>query len=325
MGSGRSHSLTPPFRRRLATAVPLAALAALVCAGSASAAYAPRLAVTVAPPKAGAPVALGVDVTQESGEESTQSIRLTLPGFTLSDEVGQWPACTGSDESSGTCPAASRMGSVSSSTGFGDFAGDVFFGGMSNRSPRVIFFLKNSRIPLVLDQEVQGRLEAVPGGQELVFDNLPSALATHLSVHLDAKDRLLVAAPTRCGNYDLLGRFTSSAGGHEEAGSRIGIGGCPGTKPAISQAKLSPRRLTGKRATTLSFWLSEPASVRVTMRKAGTRRVRTVRRLAGKSGRNRVTGLGRSLASGRYLFTIKATTADGSSARTVSLRVARSG
>jgi hypothetical protein len=323
MGSRKSQSSTSKFRSRAAAVGALAVLVCLAVATSAHAAYSPSLGVTIDPPTAGAPVSVGVDVTQASGEEATQSLRVALPGFTLATGVDGWPACTSSAESAGTCPAESRMGSVGSTTGFGDYSGDAFFGGMSGASPRVLLFFKNTGVPLVLDQEVQGRLESVPGGQELVFENLPDAAATHLAIHLDVKGRSLLAAPTRCGNYDLLGRFASAAGGHEESGARVSIGGCPGVKPAISRAALTPRTLRRRTAATaLSFWLSEPATVRVTMRKSRTRRVRTVRRLTGKAGLNRVTRLGRGLAPGTWLFTVRAATADGAATRTVALRVA---
>jgi hypothetical protein len=62
--------------------------------------------------------------------------------------------------------------------------------------------------------------------------------------------------------------------------------------------------------------------VRVTVRRSGTRRVRTLRRLTGRAGRNKVSGLGRGLAAGRYLLTVRAATADGSAAKTLGLRVA---
>lgn len=306
--------------RRIVTAA--AAALALAGAAPAHAAYAPRLSVTVDPPTAGAPAALAVDVFQESGEEATQALRIALPSFAVGPGVLAWPACTGAAESASTCPATSRIGSATSTTSFGDFAGDAFYGGLTGESPRILVFLKNARVPVVLDQKLEGRLEAVPGGQELVFENLPGATATHFALRLDARGRALVAAPQRCGNFDLLGRFTSAAGGHEESGSRVSIGGCPGAKPSITRATLSPRNLRQGARTTLAFWLSEPASVRVTMRQSGKRRVRTLRRLAGRAGRNRVTGLGRGLAPGRYFFTIKATTAEGSAIRGLALRVA---
>ena len=318
--------MTSSFRSRCALLGALASISLLAGAAGAQAAYAPRLGVTIDPPTAGAPVALGIDVTQESGEEATEALRLALPGFTVAPGVAAWPACDASATSASACPAASRMGSVATTTGFGDYAGDVFYGGLSGESPRVLFFLKNTLVPLVLDSKVEGRLETVPGGQELVLENLPDATATHLAIHLDVKGRALLAAPTRCANYDLLGRFTSAAGGHEEAGARVSIGGCPGSKPTLSQAAFSRRTLHGGTASaTLSFWLSEPAGVRLTMRKSGTRRVRTLRRLTGKPGRNRLTGLGRGLAPGSYLFTLRAANANGSASRTLGLRVAARG
>ena len=173
----------------------------------------------------------------------------------------------------------------------------------------------------MLDQKLDARLEAVPGGQQLVVDGMPGATATRFSLHLDVPGRSLVSAPGRCGNYELIGHFTSHAGGSEDAGSRVSIGGCPGARPSLSRAALRPRTVRRGRATTLSFWLSERASVRVTRRRLGTRRVRTVRRFSGRAGRNRVRGLSRRLAPGRYRFTIRASNRDGSATRGLTLRV----
>ena len=310
-------------RRSLAAVAGVALAASL--AAPAHAAFAPRLSVTVDPPTSGSPAALGVEVTQSSGDEAIQSLRLTFPGFAVAPGVLSWPACSGDAETSGSCPAGSRMGSATSTTDFGDFTGDVFYGGLTGENPRVLVFLKNALVPLVADQKLVGRLEPVPGGQELVFDDMPGATATRFVVRLDAANRALVSAPTRCGGYDLLGRFTSHGGGHWQATSRVAIGGCPGAKPAISRASLLPRTLHPGHSATLGFYLSESAVVRVLMRRAGTTRVRTVRRLSGRAGLNRVSGLARGLASGRYLFTVKAANAQGTSSRVLSLVVVARG
>jgi hypothetical protein len=308
--------------RRIAIAVSVAAAFSLLGVAGAQAAYAPRMTVTIDPPTAASGAALALDVTQEAGEEATRSLRLSLPGFAIGPGVLSWPSCDADAEAAKACPAASRIGSAATTTSFGDFSGDAFYGGLTGENPRILIFLRNALVPVVLDEDIVGRLEHIAGGQELVLEDLPGATATRFSLHLDARGRALVTVPGRCGNYDLVGRFTSQAGGHQETGSRVSIGGCPGSPPSITRAALTPRRVRQGKATALAFWLSEPASVRVTMRRSGTRRVRTLRRLTGKAGRNRLTRLGRGLAPGSYFFTVRAANANGAATRTLALRVA---
>ena len=316
---GKSRHIKPTTRRR--TGFAAGVIVALWLAPSAHAAFAPRLTVSVDPPTSGRPAALGMEVTQDSGDEAVRSLRLALPGFAVGPGVLSWPACSSDAEASGTCPADSRIGSASSTTSFGDFSGDAFYGGLSGEHPRVLVFLKNSLVPLVADQKIVGTLEPATGGQELALDGFPGATATRFVLRLDAAGKALVAAPTRCGGYDLVGRFTSHAGGQSEASSRISVGGCPGAKPTITRAGLTPRAMTAGHATTLAFMLSETALVRVLTRRSGKRTVRTLRRLTGHAGLNRVTGLGRTLSAGRYIFTIKAANAEGAVTRVLSLRV----
>jgi hypothetical protein len=316
---GRSRQMKSTTRRRIAAAAGV--VLGLGVAPAAHAAFSPRLSVSVDPPTSGRPAALGVEIGQDAGDEAVRSLRLSLPGFAVGPGVLSWPACSGDAEASGNCPADSRIGSASSTTTFGDFSGGVFYGGLSGERPRVIVFLKNSLVLLVADQKLVGTLEPIAGGQELAFDDLPGATATRFDLRLDAPGKALVAAPTRCGSYDLLARFTSHSGGTGEASSRVSIGGCPGAKPAITRAGLTPRSMTAGHATTLAFTLSDRALVRVLVRRSGKRTVRTVRRMTGHAGLNRVTGLGRGLATGRYILTLKAANGVGTATRVLSLKV----
>ena len=316
----KSSHMNTTIRRRLTAAAGVAI--GLTLAPPAHAAFAPRLSVTVNPPTSGQAAALAVEIAQNSEDEAVRELRLALPGFAVGPGVLSWPACSSEAEASGSCPAASRIGTASSSTGFGDFSGNVFYGGLSGEHPRVLVFLRNTLVPLVADQKLVGRLEPVPGGQELVFEDMPGATATRFVLRLDAPDRGLVSTPARCGGYDLLGRFTSAAGDHGQATSRVTIGGCPGAKLALSRASLLPRTVQPGRSATLAFTLSDPAFVRVLQRRAGTTRVRTVRRLSARTGSNRVTGLARGLAAGRWIFTVKAAGSQGTATRVLSLVVA---
>ncbi len=269
----------------------LAALCAALAATPARAAYAPIVALDVRPPTAGAPVSLGLAVTQVATEEATRSVRMTLPGF------GAEP---------GDRPAGSRIGAASSSTAFGTFSGGVFL----TEGDRFSTSLTNPLLPLVLDQRFTGAVVAVPGGRELRLDEIPGPTSSRLRVTLDA----LLAAPERCGAYEAVATLTGHGGERAERRIPIAIGGCTGAPPTLAGARIAGR--------TVFFTLAEPAAVRITARRAGTRRVRTLRRLAGRPGRNAVRAIGRGLAPGRWLVTVRASDADGATARTLLLRIA---
>lgn len=298
-----------------------AAACAALSAAPAGAAYAPRLEVAVDPPTAGRAVSVSVALTQAASEEATRSLRVTLPGFAAAPGAQARPACTGAAASSGRCPPESRVGSATSATTFGDFQGGVHHAGAEGDAQRLLVVLGNPLVPLLLDQRFTGTLSPVPGGRELSFEDLPGATATRLRVVLDGGDRALLAAPDRCAAYELLGRLTSHGGERSDRSSRVTIGGCPGRPPAISGLALARRRVRAPATTALSFSLSGRAAVRVTVRRSGTRRVRTIRTLRGRAGRNRIAGVGRGLAPGRWFVRVRAADGDGATARTVALRV----
>lgn len=268
---------------------------ALLLASPASAAYDPRLALELEPPTARSPVALTLTVTQAASEEATRSLHLSLPGFASAPGAGARPPCTDVAATSGTCPAESRIGTASSSTSFGSFAGGVFFAGTEGDTVKVLVVLSNPQVPLVLDQRFGGALSSAAGGSELAFEELPGATATRLQIALDGGERALVSAPPRCGPYDLVGRLTSHRGDRAARSARVAVGGCPGDPPTIATPRLFPRAVREGAVSTLTFSLAEAAAVRVTARQVGTRRVRTLR----------------------------AADADGASARTLLLRVLR--
>jgi hypothetical protein len=313
--------LTISTIRRAGLACTTACAAALTVAAPASAAYEPRLTLAIDPPTYAAPLSVTLTVTQVASEEATQSVHVTLPEFGSAPGAPARPPCPGAPASSGNCPPESRIGSASITTGFGDFTGGVYFTGMEGESAKVLAILSNPQVPLVLDQRFTGSLTPVPGGRELAFDDLPGATATRLQVILAGDDRALVSAPRRCGTFDLGGRLTSHGGERLDRPARVSIGGCPGTPPAIFAAGLYPRQVRAGSATTLAFTLAEPAAVRVTARRIGTRAIRTLRRTRARPGRNRLSGLGRGLSVGRWVVSLRAADGDGAVVKTLALRV----
>jgi hypothetical protein len=295
----------------------LAALAACALAAPAQAAYAPRVSVSVAPPTAGGPVALTLEIDQDATDEATRTVRVSLPGFGAAPGARARAACAGP----AACQAESRIGSAASTTTFGSFSGGVYFAGADGERTNVVGILSNPAVPLLIDQRFTGTLSPVTGGRELGFDDLPGATATRLRIVLEGGERALVSAPSACRTYDLVTRLTSHGGQHVERTSAVAIGGCPGGPPALSAVALAPRSVPAGSPAALGLTLSEPAFVRVLARRTGTRSVRTLRRVNLRAGRTVLRGLAARLPPGLWVITVRATDADGTAVKTVLLRV----
>jgi hypothetical protein len=294
---------------RLGTArfVLLAAVAAAVALpGSAEAAYAPHLAVTVSPTAAGSHVALTATLTQASGEDANRSVRFHVPGgFTLDGAVlGSIPACP---DPSG-CPASSRLGTATADTPLGTFTGGIFLG-TSQR-----FFVElDGPIP-PLNQHFVGTTSTRPdGGIDASFDELPSFPTTRLQFALDGSPRSFLVAPPNCGDYEFSANFVSQSGAQSVDASLVTVAGnCSSVAAfAMSSVAVSPRSFRRGRSTAVRFTLSAPAQVEVTIRKVGTRRILQRRTRSVAAGLTRLTGLGRGLKPGRYVIRVRALSADG--------------
>jgi hypothetical protein len=88
--------------------------------------------------------------------------------------------------------------------------------------------------------------------------------------------------------------------------------------PVVGPVKLSPRRFSAGRGTTISYSLSEPATVTLRVKRAG--KVRRTLTGAGTLGANRVPFDGRTLRRGRYRIVVTATDAAGNASAPVARR-----
>jgi methionine-rich copper-binding protein CopC len=303
----------------------LAAIAALALsgAGPASAAYAPQLSFSLNPATAKTPAAITSTVTQAAGETPSKTVTVTLPpGFTA-NTGNQLSPCTAIQQATGPCPAASQMGQASTTVDvFGMprmLSGPVYFGGPADTpgSFRLIVALVD---PALGPQTLTGVSSLRGDGSiDTVFDNLPNFLATAFTLALDGGPRALLDTPAACGTLPVKGTFVSQAGEQATATAPITVTGCSATTapsgaapaPAAPSRPVAPLRVGAARLTrsgVVTFALSTPAKVTVTVTRAGKRVAR--RSVAGRTGTNRVR-LGRRLKAGRYAVSLRAASAAG--------------
>lgn len=286
------------------------ALAALALAlpATAGAAYAPKLSVKIDPLTPLTHPAITSTITQASGEEASKTVKLVFPvGFAPDiSRISRTPVCTPAEQAARACPANTKLGTARATTMLpGEFTGTVHFGGFNpDASTKIIVFISNG-VPL-LDQTIVGKVSLIPtGGIETLFDGLPDVLTTSFTLSLEGGSTGLVLNPPDCGTYTLSADFTSQKGSKGKASAPVDIVGCPNTPPVVTSIALS--RLG--RSTAVGFTLSEPARVRILIRKLG-RRTSLVRNYSAQAGRSR-RSLGRRLARGRYRVTLRATDSEG--------------
>ena len=298
---------------RIALAV---GLSALVTAAPASAAYAPQFSFSASPATANSASAITSTITQADGETASKTVTVSLPAGFTPNLGNKLAACGMFDEAAGTCPAGSQMGQASATVLGLPFSGPVFFGGPAATpgSFRLIVTLTN---PALGPQTLVGISSLrSDGGVDTVFDNLPPFLATSFSLALDGGERALLKTPSTCGSFPVNASFVSQNGEQASRSVPLDISGCSATTGAPSGSaptapNSSPRapkalrfgapRLT--RAGVVSFTLSVPARVTVTVTRAGKRVAR--RTVTGRTGANRAR-LGRRLKAGRYAVKLRA-------------------
>jgi len=316
------------------------AAAGLAIPASASAAYAPSLAVSLDPTKPDRPPAMTVRVVQASEDTPSRTIRVGLPDGFGANPSTQVVTCAESEESAGACPDASRLGTATAETAVGNLSGGVHLASSATVT-RIVVFLRDSTG--LVTQKLVGTVQGRPdGGLDLVLTDLPQVTITSLVLDLAGDARSLFENPAACGRYTFTGEFLSHAG--ETAVDRappVSISGCP-LVPRIGRVKVRPRRFHAVReaadrerpghATRLSWVASETTGgtrIRIDRRKRGRwKRLGSVL-ASGEEGKNvfRFEGRlrGRPLRSGRYRFVLVTKDALGkrSKPRTASFRILR--
>jgi hypothetical protein len=301
------------------------ALGGFVMAGTAQAAYAPKLAVTIRPTnQPGKPIGLTSVVTQASNEEATRKVVVHFPigiGFNVA-ALGRTPSCSPAQRDAKACPAGSRLGTATADTDVGQLTGGVFLG----EAASIYIFLQNSTLALLGLEPgpITGRTVFRPdGGTDTVLDNLPTDVTpTRFELALDGPPKSVLTGPELCRDYAFSADFTSKNGVLvKSTAPKITITGCPPEPVALSRVRLTPRRLRVGRVAILAYSLNKGASVQVTVRRSGRRRVLgRVRRISG-AGLGRIRVLTSRLLPGTFVVTIRAAADGVTASRSFTMRV----
>jgi hypothetical protein len=281
----------------------------LALSAPASAAYAPKLQITLDPATASKPPAITSVVTQQSGETPSKTVKVSFPvGF--GPQLGaKVDSCQPADEDNGSCPPSTQLGTAHADATVlavpAAFDGTVNLAGVQGPKFRLVVFLHNATFG---DQKIVGTAALRPdGGYDTTFDNLPDILVTSFRLALAGGERALLQNPSKCGTYVFHAAFTSQQGEQAAADFPVDISGCAAPKP--KQLTLGAIRLA--RDGSVRFTLTAPAKGTVTVKRAGRKVV--AKAFTGRPGANRVRT--RRLRPGRYVVAIVATGADGQVAR----------
>lgn len=289
----------------------------LVLPASASAAYAPKLSVSLDPATPSTPAAITTTVSQAAGESASKTVMVSFPsGFTVPLTPPDLAVCSPEQEQARACPDGSRMGDASAAASVLGLpvalAGTVHFGGLAGDKFKLIVFLDNASLNQHVTVEGLVGVRASDAGFDAVFDNLPNQLTTRFTLHLLGQTKALALTPATCGDYAFTGRFTSHAGEQATSPATVTIAGCVPPKLVVSPLDLEPSPASTRRGTTLTFNLTEAASVTVTVKHGGRQALR--RTMTGRKGTNHLRRLGRGMKPGRYVVRVSAVTTDGRTA-----------
>ena len=264
----------------------LACSAVLLPAASASAAYAPNLAIKFSPSTPGKPVAITSILTQAAGETPSKTVKVSFPPGFLVNAGTKAKICTPSPDPDDPlrCPADTQIGTASATAqAFGltiPLDGFVYFGGPVQGKVGSLALLILLRNPTFGEQRINGIASLRPdGGYDNTFDNLPNILVTSFTLALNGGDLALLQNPTKCGRYTMTGDYTAQDGQRAAQTVPFNVSCASSRRPTIASLGLS-------RAGTASFQLSRAGRVVVRLSHGG-HAVRS-RTITGKRGANKV-------------------------------------
>jgi hypothetical protein len=211
------------------------ALPGLTCPGPLP--FRPRLLISATSQRAGAPSAISTTLRRQGGEALPSRFTLTLPAG-LSASLGAIQACPDSEAAAGSCPPASRLGSVQLEVGSGPvpavLSGGTYLAGPYHHAP----FSMVMTIPATLGPFNLGtvafraalQIDGRSGRVTIASDSLPSVVdgvpirLQALSLSLDRSG--FVRNPTSCGPHALDGSLESSEGATATLSSPYRVSGC---------------------------------------------------------------------------------------------------
>jgi len=199
--------------------------------------FAPQLLVSTSSHRAGHVTALSIAVRRRSGEALPSRFSFTMPAG-LSTALGAVGTCPDSLAASGSCPAASRVGSVRAEVGSGPssafLGGALYKAGPYGRSAfSVVMTFGGTVGPFDLGTVItrsSTRIDPGSGRVTITTDSLPGSVEG-MSIRFReialAFDRPgLVRNPTSCGPHSLDAAFASQEGASASASAPYPVTGC---------------------------------------------------------------------------------------------------
>jgi hypothetical protein len=200
-------------------------------------AFAPGFAAGAENPQAGGYSPFVLSVSRQDGEQNLSGVSLTLPPGLLGKIAGI-PLCPEANVSAGTCPDASRVGSVTAGVGVGPnpffVSGQAYLTGPYNGGPYGLV----EEVPAVAGPFNLGtvvvrqslRVDSHTAQVTAVSDPLPTILqgiplrVRRVDVTLDRPG--FTFNPTNCTPMAVTGSVTSTQGATASVSSRFQAGGC---------------------------------------------------------------------------------------------------
>jgi hypothetical protein len=231
--------------------------------------FAPSAAVSTGASQAGAFSPLSVTFARADGTQPLGRIDATLPQGLLG-YVSKVSLCEPSHATAGTCPAASRIGSVVTSAGAGSeplsVTGSVYLARGMNGYPFMLsvvvpavagpYDLGDVVVPVWLQVNSDGSITAVSGSLPSILDGIPLDIR---SIRVTVDRPGFMSNPTSCSPLSLTGQATSLAetvAGLSAPFQATGCSSLPFTPSLTAATQGSTSKLDGA---SLTVHVSQPA------------------------------------------------------------------
>jgi len=238
--------------------VPIAATTPMTIDQScATGGFSPGLSAGTTSPSAGSFSSFAMDVTRKDGEQNISGLSLTMPPGLLGKLAGI-PLCPEAEATSGTCSAASQVGTTTVAAGPGPTPlwipqpgkapTAVYLGGPYKGAPYSLIVVTPAQAgPFDLGTVVvRAAISVDPTTAQVSVksDPLPQILegvpVSYRDIHVDVNRQKFILNPTSCDPMSIEAQLTSPAGASAGPSSRFQAASCAslGFKPRLS-TKLS--------------------------------------------------------------------------------------
>jgi hypothetical protein len=219
--------------------------------------FSPAASVSTASAQAGASSPLSVTFARADGTQALGQIDAKLPQGLLGF-VSKVPLCEAAAASAGTCPAESRIGTVSTSAGAGSdpltVQGSVYLARGSDGYPFMLsvvvpavagpYDLGNVVVPVWLQVNSDGSITAVSGQLPSILDGIPLDIRS-VTMTLDRPG--FAINPTNCAALSLTGSVSSLSGTLAPISAPFQASGCTSLPfaPSLTTATLGSTSKAG--------------------------------------------------------------------------------